>query len=52
MDGYIGLSTLAVEHSVVVMTGVPNQGDPKLNPMVRQFLILVLLNLCSESVGA
>ena len=38
------LSTLVVEHSVVVMRA-------RLNPMSTQFLILVLWNLSSESVG-
>ena len=38
------LSLLVVEHSVVVATA-------RLNPMGSQFLIPVLWNLCSESVG-
>ena len=40
MDGYVRLSVLAVEHSVVVR--VPNQVHPKLNPMGRQFSVPVL----------
>ena len=45
------LSTLAVEHSVVVMLQVSNQDDPRLNPMGSQFSILILLNFCSEVAG-
>ena len=30
---------------------VPNQDDPRLYPVGRQFSIFVLLNLCLESVG-
>ena len=46
------LFPLADEHSVEVMTAVPNQDDPRLYPMSRQVSISVLLNLCSKSVGA
>ena len=48
------LSQLAIEHSLVVMTAGshPNQENPRLNPMVIQFPISILLNLSSESVGA
>ena len=46
------LSLLGVEHTVVVWLRVPNQDYPRLNPMVSQFLISVLPNLCSESARA
>ena len=45
MDGYVKLSTLVVELSVVVMTlwlRVPNQDDTRLNPVSRPFSTPVL----------
>ena len=46
MDVYktLRLSALGIQHSVVVMSA-------RLNPIGYQFLIPVLWNLCSESVG-
>ena len=46
------LSPLVNEHSVVVWLQVPNQDNPRLNPMVSQFSIPVLSDLCSESAEA
>ena len=41
------LSSLVVEHNLVVTTVGSLQNDPRLNPMGSQFFISVLLNLCS-----
>ena len=46
------LYPLVIDHSAVVGLWVPTQDDPRLNPMVSQFLISVLSNLCSESARA
>ena len=54
MDGCIKplrLSTLAVEHSVVVMLRVSNQDSPRLNPMGSQFSIPILQKFCLEVAG-
>ena len=37
---------------VYAMTVCSSQGDSTSKPMDSQFLFLVLLNLCSESVGS
>ena len=46
------LCLIVIEHSVVAWLQVPNQCDPRLNPMVSRFSISILSNLCSESGGA
>ena len=47
----LSLSPLVVEHGTVAMGVSSQQIDPRLNLMDSQFLIPVLWNLCSESVG-
>ena len=46
-----GWCQLVIEHSVVVWLQVLNQHNLRLNPMVNQFSISILSNLCSESAG-
>ena len=41
-----------IEHVQWLWLRVPNQYDPRLNPMGSQFSISILLNLYSGSVGA
>ena len=46
------LFPLPDEHSGAVMTAGSQSDDPRLYPMGSHVSIPVLLNLCSESVGA